>query len=87
MPRNPRGRRRGARRRLPPRPPSPPGSPAGAPTAGAPAAPPATAAGLRPERLVEREAPYLVAELRRVATVTAVCAGLLAALVAVDRLT
>ena len=87
MPRNPRDRRRGARRRLPPRPPSLPGAAAVEPAAeGAPARP-STAAETRPERLVEREAPYLVAELRRVLTVTAVCTALLAALVAVDRLT
>ena len=85
MPANPRSRRRRGRRR-PPR-----------ALAVAQGAAPATAAapavaresattGTRPERLVEREAPYLGAELRRVATVSAVCLALLAVLVAVDRL-
>jgi hypothetical protein len=40
----------------------------------------------RPARLVEREAPYLMAELKRIAMVTGTCIGLLALLVVVDRL-
>jgi hypothetical protein len=40
----------------------------------------------RPARLVEREAPYLMSELKRIAMVTATCIGLLVLLVAVDRL-
>lgn len=84
MPRNPRSRRRRLPRRLPPRP------PAGA-RADAAARPPAdggtsTATETRPERLVARDAPFLGAELRRVAAVSGVCFALLALLVAVDRL-
>lgn len=44
-----------------------------------------TRAAARPSRLVEREAPYLIAELRRIAMVSAACLGLLALLVVVDR--
>ena len=83
MPRNPRRRRRRPPRRLPPRP------PAGARAVAAPRAPTAGDASMtetRPERLVEREAPFLGAELRRVAAVSGVCFALLAVLVAVDRL-
>ncbi|HJM74275.1 MAG TPA: hypothetical protein QGI71_00200 [Dehalococcoidia bacterium] len=40
----------------------------------------------RPARLVEREAPFLRAELRRVAAVTGVSSALLASLVVIDRL-
>jgi hypothetical protein len=40
----------------------------------------------RPARLVEREAPYLIDELKRVAIVTATCIGLLAVLTVVDRM-
>jgi hypothetical protein len=36
---------------------------------------------------VEREAPYLLAELRRIALVSGTCLGLLMLLVIVDRLT
>jgi hypothetical protein len=45
-----------------------------------------SAAETRPARLVEREAPFLRAELRRVAAVTAVSSVLLASLVVIDRL-
>ena len=40
----------------------------------------------RPVRLVEREAPYLMDELKRVALVTATCVGLLIFLTVVDRM-
>lgn len=40
----------------------------------------------RPARIVEREAPYLLAELRRIALVTGTCVGMLLMLVVVDRL-
>ena len=40
----------------------------------------------RPARLVEREAPYLIAELKRVAFVSGTCIGLLALLVVIDRM-
>jgi hypothetical protein len=40
----------------------------------------------RPARIVEREAPYLMAELRRIGLVTATCIAMLAMLVIVDRL-
>jgi hypothetical protein len=49
-------------------------------------APPARAAETRPARLVEREALFLRAELRRVAAVSAVSSVLLASLVVIDRL-
>ena len=79
MPRNPRSRRRQMPRRLPPRP--------GEPKASAPRMSEAkSTAETRPARLVEREAPFLRAELRRVAAVTAVTSVLLASLVVIDRL-
>lgn len=78
MPRTPRRRR--TPRRLPPRP-----TYAGAPVIEA-AAPDATARDLRPVRYVERESPFLTAELKRVLGVSVVSFGLLAALVIVDRL-
>lgn len=60
----------------------------------APAAPASDAAATRrreaqsrPARLVEREAPYMLAELRRIAYVTATCIGMLVMLVIVDRMT
>ena len=78
MPRTPRRRR--TPRRLPPRP-----TYSGAPEIeDAPRA--ATAQDERPLRYVERESPYLAAELRRVLSVTFVSFGLLLALVVVDRL-
>jgi hypothetical protein len=40
----------------------------------------------RPARYVERESPFLAAELMRVLSVSAVSFGLLAVLVVVDRL-
>lgn len=40
----------------------------------------------RPARLVEREAPYMIAELRRIGLVTATCIGMLLMLVIVDHL-
>ena len=84
MPRNPRSRRRRPPRRLPPRPPAG----ARAVTAARPPADGGTsvATETRPERLVERETPFLRAELRRVAAVSSVCFALLAVLVVVDRL-
>jgi len=45
-----------------------------------------TVAASRPLRLVEREAPYLIDELKRVALVTATCVGLLIFLTVVDRM-
>lgn len=81
MPRRPTTRGPQGRRSLPPRPTydSAPG--------GATAAPPERRSqAVRPARLVEREAPYLIAELKRIAMVTATCVGLLALLVVVDRL-
>ena len=85
MPANPRGRKRRARRR-PARAPAVAQSAAPATAAASAVTRESATAGTRPERLVEREAPYLGAELRRVATVSAVCLALLALLVAVDRL-
>jgi hypothetical protein len=40
----------------------------------------------RPTRLIERDAPFLLAELRRIVLVSGACLMLLVALVAVDRL-
>lgn len=78
MPRTPRRRR--VPRRLPPRP-----TYSGAPQVeGAPVV--HSAEEERPLKYVERESPYLTAELRRVLSVTAVTFGLLIALVVVDRL-
>ena len=82
MPRNPRARRRGSRRRGRARP--VPDAPASVVPSGATPARPVVQS--RPARLVEREAPYLRGELRRVAGVSAVCLALLAMLVLVDRL-
>lgn len=81
MPRRPTTRGPQGRRSLPPRPTSDGG-------AGALGPEPRTARTqvTRPARLVEREAPYLLAELRRVAMVSGVCVGLLVLLVVVDRL-
>jgi len=74
------------RRRLTRRPPPRPTFEAAAPVAGG-------AMGVRQSHETQRvlahtarEVPYLVAELKRVAGVTAVCFGLLAVLVIVDRL-
>ncbi len=78
MPRTPRRRR--PPRRLPPRP-----TYSGAPvTEDAPGA--VSAQDARPARYVERESPFLAAELMRVLSVSAVSFGLLAVLVVVDRL-
>jgi len=85
MPRNSRARRRRRPPRLPPRPQAEAQSAAPVRTTTL-AAPESTLTGTRPERLVEREAPYLATELRRVASVTAVCLALLALLIAADRL-
>ncbi len=76
MPRTPRSQRRTAQRRTPP----PPRR-----TAAFGAPPPAPAS--RTERLIARDAPYLGAELRRIAVVSGACFGLLGLLVVVDRLT
>ena len=46
----------------------------------------ATAASERPARQVERDAPFVRSELVRIGLVSAVCFGLLLALVAIDRL-
>ncbi len=83
MPRNTDPRRILNRRSLPPRP-----TYADAETIAAEAvAVTGAARGLsRPARLVEREAPYLIDELKRVALVTATCVGLLVLLTVVDRM-
>lgn len=87
MPRRPRSRRTRSRRIQRPR----------VPDAGALAAPDeqstperpttrATAATERPARQVARDAPFVRSELVRIGIVSAVCFGLLLALVAIDRL-
>lgn len=75
-------RRALSRRSLPPRPGE--GQLAGAPSERATLG--TTVAASRPLRLVEREAPYLMDELKRVALVTATCVGLLIFLTVVDRM-
>lgn len=87
MPQRPRSRRTRNRRIQRPRLPD---VPAAAPSA-APTAPPrqssrAVAATERPARQVERDAPFVRGELIRIGLVSAVCMGLLLALVAIDRL-
>ncbi len=78
--------RRSRRQRSRPRRNPPPGPPP-PPTATAPGAPVArTAASERPQRLIERDAPFLRAEMLRIATISAVCGGLLVLLVLIDRL-
>jgi hypothetical protein len=72
-------RRVAMRRSLPPRPTY------GAVGTDATAAP-ASVAMTRPQRLVEREAPYLLDELKRVALVSGTCIGLLIFLTVVDHL-
>lgn len=85
MPRNPRSRRRRSRGQLPPRPPL--STRAGRVSVGNnPIPSESDLEGSRPERLVERSAPYLAGEMIRVAYVSAVCLTLLAALVVADRL-
>lgn len=83
MPRRPTTRGPLGRRSLPP-------SPTYGRTAGAAASTPVAGerrqTQSRPARIVEREAPYLIAELRRIGLVTATCVGMLAMLVIVDRL-
>lgn len=78
MPRTPRRRR--TPRRLPPRP-----TYSGAPVV-EDSAPVVSAQDSRPARYVERESPFLTAELKRVFGVSVVSFGLLALLVVVDRL-
>ncbi len=82
MPRRPTTRGPMGRRSLPPRPTYEPASSNEAAVAGA-----RRAQLSRPARLVEREAPYLIAELKRIAMVTGTCVGLLVLLVVVDRMT
>ena len=84
MPRRPRARRNRPRRNLPPAPPVP-----GAPQASAQTQPSRrarVAASERPRRLVERDAPFIAAELRRIGLITAACFALLVLLVLADRL-
>ncbi len=45
-----------------------------------------SAAGRRPQWLIERHAQFLAGELRRVASVTGLCIGLLTVLALIDRL-
>ena len=75
-------RRRLTRRSLPPRP-----TYAGAPGVEAATPPPRQNAETR--RVTEnvlRQAPYLGAELKRIAGVTSICLGMLAALTIIDRM-
>ena len=85
MPRRPRSPRPRGRRTLPARPPSV-GAPAVAAGGELRGGRRSLAASERPLRLIERDAPFLLAELRRIVLVSGACFGLLVALVAVDRL-
>jgi hypothetical protein len=44
------------------------------------------AASARPQRLIDRDAPFVLGELKRIALVSGICMGLLGILVAIDRL-
>lgn len=80
MPRRPTTRGPQGRRSLPPRPTSDGG------VSSLASEPRGRTQSTRPARLVEREAPYLLGELRRVGMVSGICVGLLVLLVVVDRL-
>lgn len=83
MPRRPTTRGPLGRRSLPP---SPTYGRAGAAATATPAPGERRQTQSRPARIVEREAPYLLAELRRIALVSGTCIGMLVMLVVVDRL-
>ena len=87
MPQRPRSRRTRNRRIRRPRLPEP-GAVAASDAQAAPDRPTtrATAASERPARQVERDAPFVRSEMVRIGLVSAVCFGLLLALVAIDRL-
>ena len=79
MSRRSRRQRNRPRRTLPPAPP-PPGRPVpGTATARA-------ASSDRPRMLLERDAPFIGQELRRIAMISGVCSALLVLLVIIDRL-
>ncbi len=79
MSRRSRRQRNRPRRTLPPAPP-PPGRPVpGTATARA-------ASSDRPRMLIERDAPFIGQELRRIAMISGVCSALLVLLVIIDRL-
>lgn len=86
VPRRPTTRRTATRRSLPPRPPAAPGTEVSSPGTPGIATRPVAPAMSRPARLVEREAPYLISELKRVAFVSGTCLGLLLLLTAIDHL-
>ena len=75
-----RSRRQRNRPRRNPLPAPPPPGPPSPGVAGA-----RTSASERPRRLLERDAPFIGAELLRIAMITAVCGGLLVLLVLIDR--
>ncbi|MYA20742.1 MAG: hypothetical protein F4Z25_10955 [Chloroflexi bacterium] len=77
-------RRSRRQRNRPRRNPLPGPPPPGPPAVRAPAS--RAAASERPRRLLERDAPFIGGELVRIAIISAVCGGLLAALVLIDRL-
>ena len=79
MSRRSRRQRNRPRRTLPPAPPL-----LGPPAPGAATA--RAASSERPRRLIERDAPFIGQELRRIAMITGVCSALLALLVLIDRL-
>jgi len=86
MPQRPRSRRTRSRRIQRPR--VPDAAALAAPGAAAPQGQStrAAAASERPARQVERDSPFVRSELIRIGFVSAVCMGLLLALVAIDRL-
>ena len=80
MPQRPRNRRARGRRTQPPRVPPPPGAPPPSPAAEQPRR------AARPAAPAERSTPFIGRELIRIGIVSAVCFGLLLALVAIDRM-
>lgn len=84
MPRRPRARRSRPRRNLPPTPPQP--GVAGSTVESSASRRGRIAASERPRRLIERDAPYIAAELRRIVMISTACIGLLVLLVLADRL-
>ena len=75
-------RRTRSPRSLPPQ----PGQPALDAAAGGTSPAPRSSAPDRPQRILDRDTPYIAAELRRIAYVTVACTGLLVALAVIDRI-
>ena len=84
MSRRSRRQRSRPRRNAPPAPP-PPGPPV-LEAGGLRASTARAASSERPRRLIERDAPFIASELRRIAMISGVCGSLLVLLVLIDRL-